>query len=58
VRETHPRLALRLAIALAVAGVGLTNVADSPWAHGFGVTALLGFVIAGVWAVQPADLAR
>jgi cytochrome d ubiquinol oxidase subunit II len=57
VRQSRPRLALRVAIALAVAGVALTNVADSPWAHGFGVCALLGFVIAGVWAVRPADLA-
>jgi cytochrome d ubiquinol oxidase subunit II len=52
-----PRLALRLAGALLVVGVGLTTVADGPWAHGFGVAALLGFVVAGVAAVGPARFA-
>jgi cytochrome bd ubiquinol oxidase subunit II len=52
-----PRLALRLAGALLIVGVGLTTVADGPWAHGFGVAALLGFVVAGVIAVGPAGFA-
>jgi cytochrome d ubiquinol oxidase subunit II len=52
-----PRLALRLAGALLILGVGLTTVADGPWAHGFGVAALLGFVVAGVIAVGPAGFA-
>jgi cytochrome d ubiquinol oxidase subunit II len=51
------RLALRLAAAFAVVGVGLTTVADAPWAHGVGVAALLAFVAAGVAAVRPAELA-
>jgi len=50
------RVALRLAAALGVVGVGLTTVADADWAHGIGVCALLGFVIAGVAAVRPASL--
>jgi cytochrome bd ubiquinol oxidase subunit II len=51
------RLAPRLAGALAVAGIGLLTVADAPWAHGLGVCALLGFVVAGVAAVAPAEVA-
>jgi len=50
------RVALRLAAALGVVGVGLTTVADADWAHGIGVCALLGLVIAGVAAVRPASL--
>jgi cytochrome d ubiquinol oxidase subunit II len=50
------RVAPRLAAALAVVGVGLTTVADADWAHGIGVCALLGFVVAGVAAVRPASL--
>src|SRR5262249_7473108 len=50
-------LAPRLAIALAVAGFGLLTIADAPWAHAIGATSFLGFIVAGVAAVRPAELA-
>jgi cytochrome bd ubiquinol oxidase subunit II len=53
----HSQLALRLAVALAVAGFGLLTVADAPWAHALGASAFLGFVVAGVAAVRPGELA-
>jgi cytochrome bd ubiquinol oxidase subunit II len=52
------RVALRLAVALAIVGIGLTTVADGPWEHAFGVTCLLAFVVAGFVAVGPAELAK
>jgi cytochrome d ubiquinol oxidase subunit II len=57
-RPSRTTFAFRAAVALAIAGVGLLTVADTPWAHGLGVVALLGFVVAGVVAVSPAELAR
>ena len=34
----------RVAVALLIVGFGFTTIADSGWAHGIGVAALLGFV--------------
>lgn len=48
---------LRLAGALAIAGVGCLTIAEAPWAHLLGVLALLGFMVAGFVAVAPAALA-
>ncbi len=41
----------RTAIALLIAGFGLLNVAEAPWAHAVGVVCLLGFVASGFRAV-------
>jgi cytochrome bd ubiquinol oxidase subunit II len=51
-------LAGRMAVACAVVGLGLTTIADAAWAHAIGVTALLAFVVAGVAAARPGDVAR
>jgi cytochrome bd ubiquinol oxidase subunit II len=48
-------LLLRSAGACLVAGVGLTTIADAPWAHAVGVTALLSFVALGFPALLPDD---
>jgi cytochrome bd ubiquinol oxidase subunit II len=53
----RPRLAMRLAIACAIAGGGLLTVADAAWAHALGATALLGLVVAGVAAFRPEAVA-
>jgi cytochrome d ubiquinol oxidase subunit II len=46
----------RWAIALLIAGFGLLNVAEAPWAHAVGVACLLGFVASGFRAVTRAAL--
>lgn len=43
----------RIAIALLVAGVGFTNVADAEWEHVFGAACFLGFVFCGLRAAVP-----
>jgi cytochrome d ubiquinol oxidase subunit II len=48
------RLLTRLAVASAVVGFGLLNVADAPWAHALGVAFLFGFILAGFGAVMGA----
>jgi cytochrome bd ubiquinol oxidase subunit II len=44
----------RLAVASAVAGFGLLNVAEAPWAHALGVAFLFAFMLAGFGAVMGA----
>jgi cytochrome bd ubiquinol oxidase subunit II len=40
-----------LAVAFAIAGLGLLNIADADWAHAVGVSCLIGFVVLGFVAV-------
>jgi cytochrome d ubiquinol oxidase subunit II len=47
----------RVAAALAVAGTGLLTVASAGWAHALGVACFAGFVVAGMRAVAPAEVA-
>jgi hypothetical protein len=49
------RLAARLAVALLVAGVVFTTIADSAWAHAIGAASLLGFVAVAFPAALPPD---
>jgi cytochrome d ubiquinol oxidase subunit II len=51
-------LLARLAIACAIAGVGLLNVADAAWAHAIGVFCLLAFIIAAFLAIVSSALAE
>jgi cytochrome bd ubiquinol oxidase subunit II len=53
-----PRLLIRGAGAALVAGFGLLTVADAGWAHAIGVVCLLAFVVLGVGAVAPTELAE
>ena len=53
-RAAHPRLA-RLSVALLVAGVGFTTVADAAWAHAIGVVSLLAFVAFAFPAALPPE---
>jgi cytochrome d ubiquinol oxidase subunit II len=46
-----PRLLARVAIACAIAGVGLLNLADAAWAHAVGLVCLLGVIVTGFLAV-------
>jgi cytochrome d ubiquinol oxidase subunit II len=50
-------LAGRVAVALAIAGIGLLTVANAGWAHAVGVACFAGFVMAGFHAVAPAEVA-
>jgi cytochrome d ubiquinol oxidase subunit II len=50
-------LAGRVTGALFLAGFGLLTVAGSEWAHALGVLCLAGFVVVGVYAVAPAEVA-
>jgi cytochrome d ubiquinol oxidase subunit II len=50
------RVSIRLAVALLIAGVGLTTFADSAWAHGIGAAALLAFVALAFPAALPPSL--
>jgi cytochrome bd ubiquinol oxidase subunit II len=50
----RPGLLARVAAACAVAGFGLLTVAEAGWAHGFGVVALLAFIVLGFLAAVPA----
>jgi cytochrome d ubiquinol oxidase subunit II len=56
-RRARGRLAARVSLACAIAGVGLLTFADASWAHAVGVVALFAFVLAGFVAVGPAALA-
>ena len=40
----HAGLLARAAVACLIAGAGLLNLADAPWAHIIGVTCLISFV--------------
>ena len=53
-----PRLVVRAAVALLIAGVGLLNLADASWAHAIGVLCLFGFAVAAFLAVIPSALAQ
>ena len=53
-----PRLVVRAAVALLIAGVGLLNVADASWTHAIGVLCLFGFAVAAFTAVIPNALAE
>lgn len=50
-------LSARAAVGCLIAGLGLLNVSDAPWAHAIGVACLFGFVGLGFAAVRPAELA-
>ena len=50
----RPGLLARVAAACLVAGFGLLTVAEAGWAHGFGVVALLAFIVLGFLAAVPA----
>jgi cytochrome d ubiquinol oxidase subunit II len=51
-------LALRIAGACLIAGVGLLGIAEAGWAHAIGVLALLCFIPAGLLAAVPEQLAE
>jgi cytochrome d ubiquinol oxidase subunit II len=53
----QPGLLTRVAIACLIAGFGLLTVADSSWAHAFGVVSLFGFIVSGFLAIVPRALA-
>ncbi|MDQ6836327.1 MAG: cytochrome d ubiquinol oxidase subunit II [Actinomycetota bacterium] len=52
-RGAAPKLLWRLAGAALLAGFGLLNLADAPWAHGIGVSCLLAFVVLAFAALVP-----
>ena len=54
---TGPARGGRLAVALLVVGIALTNVADAPAAHAIGVVSLLAAAVAGFAALIPLVLA-
>ena len=51
-------LLARAAGALLLAGFGFLTVAEAGWAHAIGITALLAFLVAGFFAIVPAQLAE
>jgi cytochrome d ubiquinol oxidase subunit II len=53
-----PKLALRLAAACLISGVGFLTFAEAGWAHMIGVVSLLGFIVAGFLAAAPAGMAK
>jgi cytochrome d ubiquinol oxidase subunit II len=57
-RRLSPRFLARVAIACAIAGVGLLNLADAAWAHAVGVVCLLGLIVTGFLAVVFAGLSE
>jgi cytochrome d ubiquinol oxidase subunit II len=50
----RPKLLVRVAAALLIAGLGFTTVADAQWAHVLGATCLLAFVATGFRVALPA----
>ena len=52
----RPRLQARAATACLIAGFGLLNVADAPWAHAAGLAFLAGFVVSAFLAIVFAGL--
>jgi cytochrome bd ubiquinol oxidase subunit II len=50
-------LLARAAIACVIAGIGLLTIAEAGWAHAVGVVCLLGFIVLGFLAVEPAEVA-
>ena len=51
----HPRLLVRVAGALLLAGFGLVNVANAEWAHLVGAACFVAFVAVGFRAAVPLD---
>jgi cytochrome bd ubiquinol oxidase subunit II len=47
----------RTAIAGLLVGIGLLTIAEAGWAHALGVCSLFLFIISGVWAIAPTELA-
>lgn len=47
----------RTAVAGLVAGIGLLTVADAGWTHALGVCSLFVFIVSGMWAIAPTELA-
>jgi cytochrome d ubiquinol oxidase subunit II len=54
---TETGLLGRTALACLIAGFGLLTVAEAGWAHALGLVALAAFVVLGVAAMRPGDLA-
>jgi len=50
-RTTNIRALARFAVAFAIAGVGLLNIADATWAHALGVACLISFVVLAFGAI-------
>jgi cytochrome d ubiquinol oxidase subunit II len=50
-RRFAPGLLARVAVACLIAGFGLLNVADTPWAHAIGLLCLLAFVVIAFCAI-------
>jgi cytochrome d ubiquinol oxidase subunit II len=57
-RTVKTRLLLRSAVAFLIAGIGLLNLADAPWAHAIGVVCLLSFVVTGFLVIVSQLLAE
>ncbi len=55
-RASRAGLALRLALACFVAGVGFLTIAEAGWAHAIGVFCFTGFIVLGFVAIAPRDL--
>jgi cytochrome bd ubiquinol oxidase subunit II len=53
--EARSGLLVRLAAACLIVGFGLLTVANAPWAHAVGVTALFAFVVSGFLALTPTE---
>lgn len=51
-------LLARVAAACLLVGFGTLTIAEAGWAHAIGICALLGFVVAGFFAIVPAQLAE
>lgn len=50
------RIAVRLAVAFLVAGIGFLTVASAAWAHAIGIVCFFGFILSGYETALPADL--
>jgi cytochrome d ubiquinol oxidase subunit II len=56
--SVRPGLLARAAFACLVAGFGLLNVANAPWAHAIGLACLVGFVVLAFRAIIVPELAE
>jgi cytochrome d ubiquinol oxidase subunit II len=54
--SSAPGLPARVAVACLIAGIGLLNLADAPWAHAVGIVSLFGFILSAFLAIVPAAL--
>ncbi|HEX3687359.1 MAG TPA: cytochrome d ubiquinol oxidase subunit II, partial [Gaiellaceae bacterium] len=57
-RGVRPGLLARAAFACLVAGFGLLNIANAPWAHAVGLACLVGFIVLAFQAIVFAGLAE